>query len=112
MKRKSNEGSVSFGNKGIIEVCTRVWWREKSPEGMGQALVHEMGHQAGMVPGESASTGLDKGKHHYLGRGHVGNHLCKLRKKVSEKISFGFSNEIFRVRPTAGILFSDLTRDS
>ena len=86
MKRKSNEGSVSrlhqevgsvsgkvdlkvnvvegmsgrvsFGNKGIIAVCTRVWWREKSPEGMGQALVHEMGHQAGMVPGESASTGL------------------------------------------------------
>ena len=84
---KGMSGGISFGNKGIIAVCTRAWWKKKSPEGMGQTLVHEIGHQVGMVPGERASSGLAQGKHHYLGLGHVGNHChngCDLEDDIDK----------------------------
>ena len=85
---KGMSGGVSRGNKGIIAVCTRAWWKKKSPEGMGQILVHEIGHQVGMVPGERASSGLAQGKHHYLGLGHVGNHChngCDLEDDIDKR---------------------------
>ena len=84
---KGMSGGVSRGNKGIIAVCTRAWWKKISPEGMGQTLVHEIGHQVGMVPGERALSGLAQGKHHYLGLGHVGNHChngCDLKDDIDK----------------------------
>ena len=54
---------------------------------MGQTLVHEIGHQVGMVPGERALSGLAQGKHHYLGLGHVGNHChngCDLKDDIDK----------------------------
>ena len=85
---KGMSGGISFGNKGIIAVCTRVWWQKKPSKGMGQTLVHEIGHQVGMVPGERASSGLAQGKHHYLGLGHVGNHChngCDLEDDIDKR---------------------------
>ena len=84
---KGMSGGISFGNKGIIAVCTRVWWQKKPSKGMGQTLVHEIGHQVGMVPGERALSGLAQGKHHYLGLGHVGNHChngCDLEDDIDK----------------------------
>lgn len=66
-------GGVSFGGGNLIAVCTRAWWVTKDDNSQNQVMIHELGHQVGMV---SPGTGKlpDKPAKHYTGRGHRGDH--------------------------------------
>ena len=67
-------GGLAFGADNAILICTRAWWRTKSTASQNQTLIHEAGHQVGMV---SKGTGKqpDEVKTRYDdAKGHVGNH--------------------------------------
>lgn len=67
-------GGLSFPKTNIIAVRTRAWWQNKSNDAQNQVIVHEIGHQLGMV---SDGTGKLPDKTSYLydtSKGHIGNH--------------------------------------
>ena len=66
-------GGISLGGMPTVLVCTRAWWVDKSTAAQNQVLVHELGHQFGMVPVGSGSS-LDAHSDQYTGGGHVGSH--------------------------------------
>ena len=57
-------------------VCTRAWWSTKSAASQNQTLVHELGHQFGMVPVGTGGS-LDRHAQQYSASGHVGSHCHK-----------------------------------
>jgi hypothetical protein len=64
---------LSFGGNAVC-VCSRAWWQDIREAEQNQVLVHEVGHQIGMV---ANSTGIlpDKVSTHYDdAKGHVGDH--------------------------------------
>lgn len=66
-------GGISLGGLPTVLICTRAWWRDKSAAAQNQVLVHELGHQFGMVPVGSGSS-LDRHADQYTASGHVGSH--------------------------------------
>ena len=63
---------LSFGGN-VICICTRAWWQKISTDEQNQIMIHEMGHQCGMVP-DGAGIKPDKVSTYYYGKGHVGPH--------------------------------------
>lgn len=66
-------GGLSFEGINTIFICTRSWWKDISTEAQNIAIMHEIGHQIGMVP-DGTDNGLNRGVYQYFGRGHVGSH--------------------------------------
>jgi hypothetical protein len=67
-------GGLSFGEGNAVCICTRAWWLDRDAATQNQVLIHEVGHQVGMV---ASGTGRqpDRVSTHYDGRkGHVGDH--------------------------------------
>jgi hypothetical protein len=67
-------GGLSFPGGNAVCICTRAWWANVSTDDQNQVLVHEVGHQVGMV---ANGTGIlpDKVSTHYdSSKGHVGDH--------------------------------------
>ena len=67
-------GGLAFGADNAILICTRAWWKTKSTASQNQTLVHEAGHQVGMVS-KGAGKQPDEVKTRYdSAKGHVGDH--------------------------------------
>lgn len=66
-------GGMSFSGSPTVLICTRAWWTDISATEQNQTLVHELGHQFGMVP-EGAGSSLDRHADQYIDSGHVGSH--------------------------------------
>ena len=67
-------GGISFRGTNIVAICTKAWWQTKSETAQNQAIVHEVGHQLGMVANGSRIL-PDKTPNHYdNSKGHKGNH--------------------------------------
>jgi hypothetical protein len=64
-------GGLSFGNVAIVGISTKTWWESKSEPSINETIIHEIGHQLGMV---ANGTSVDKAQHHYTGKGHRGDH--------------------------------------
>ncbi|HPU50455.1 MAG TPA: hypothetical protein PK359_02760 [Burkholderiaceae bacterium] len=67
-------GGLAFGAGNAILIGTRAWWRTKSQASQNETLVHEAGHQVGMV---SRGVGLQPDEvatRYDNAKGHVGNH--------------------------------------
>ena len=65
---------LSFGNNNIVAVCTRSYWNAVSVQDQYPTIIHELGHQLGMV---ANGMGIlpDKTTYHYDdSKGHRGNH--------------------------------------
>jgi hypothetical protein len=64
---------LSFKNTNIVTICTRAWWKNISANEQNDVIIHEIGHQIGMV---ANGTGIlpDKTATFYDKAGHVGNH--------------------------------------
>ena len=71
-------GGLSLTGTNIAVVCTRSWWQYKSNSYQNQVIVHEVGHQLGMVPNglRSSKSKLDKVSSHY-DHTHAGDHCYK-----------------------------------
>ncbi len=66
-------GGVSFRDTNIVAICTRAWWNTILTDEQNETIVHEVGHQIGMV--SDGQEALDKGGFHYdSSKGHVGDH--------------------------------------
>lgn len=78
-------GGVSLGGGATVVVCTRAWWQTISANDQNCTLVHELGHQFGMVP-TGADRTLDAHEFQYTGHGHVGSHC---RKGVARAAGYG-----------------------
>ena len=67
-------GGLSFTGTNIVAICTKAWWQSKSNNDQNQVIIHEVGHQLGMVATGSGKL-PDKTSYHYDDtKGHVGNH--------------------------------------
>jgi len=65
-------GGVSLGGN-IVCICTRAWWADKTTTAQNQTMIHELGHQFGMVA-DGTGTGPDRVTTQYSGKGHRGSH--------------------------------------
>lgn len=67
-------GGLSFGNKSIVAICTRSWWRNVPGAQQNHVAIHEVGHQVGMTS-DGAGIKPDKVPTYYNNsKGHVGPH--------------------------------------
>jgi hypothetical protein len=67
-------GGLSFKETNIVAICTRAWWRNINDNEQCQVIIHEVGHQLGMVANGKGKL-PDKTPYHYdSSKGHVGNH--------------------------------------
>jgi len=64
---------LSMGSGNMVCICTRAWWGDTTTAEQNQVMIHEIGHQYGMV---ADGTGKlpDKVAKYYSGKGHVGGH--------------------------------------
>lgn len=80
-------GGISLGGSPTVLICTRAWWQDIGTAEQNQTLVHELGHQFGMVP-EGTGSSLDRHADQYTGSGHVGSHC---HHGVPTKTNYGDS---------------------
>lgn len=80
-------GGLSFGGSPTVLICTRAWWTDITAAEQNQTLVHELGHQFGMVP-EGNGAELDAHADQYTDSGHVGSHC---HHGVAAKANYGDS---------------------
>lgn len=66
-------GGLSFPGTNLVCICTKAWWLAKNEAYQNQVMIHEIGHQFGMVA-DGSGTGPDKVATQYTGKGHVGSH--------------------------------------
>jgi len=64
---------VSLGAGNLVCICTRVWWRTFSDSQQNGVIVHEIGHQLGLVP-DGSGKGLDRTPNQFVGKGYNGSH--------------------------------------
>jgi len=67
-------GGLSFGAGNAVCVCTRAWWLDISSPTQNQVLVHEIGHQVGMVANGTGRLPDRVSTHYDASKGHVGDH--------------------------------------
>ena len=99
-------GGVSFGGTNIVAVCTKAWWKTKSPEAQNGAIIHEVGHQLGMAASgkgilpDKISTFYDSSKGHKGPHCHAGiargqeRYDGKKDKAASKCMMYGATNGI------------------
>jgi type VI secretion system secreted protein VgrG len=77
-------GGLSIPKTNLCAVATRINGKPKDASGQNQILIHELGHQIGMVPshdpqgnvGPRSAAELDRHANQYEGKGHNGSHCC------------------------------------
>jgi len=67
-------GGLSLGSGNAVCICSRAWWQNKNTAAQNQVLVHEVGHQVGMVADGSGSLPDKVATHYDSSKGHVGDH--------------------------------------
>jgi len=67
-------GGISLGDGNAVCICTRSWWQDKTTAAQNQVLVHEVGHQVGMVADGSGNAPDKISTLYDSSKGHVGNH--------------------------------------
>ncbi len=67
---------LSFGGTHTVALCTKAYWNTFGELNQNQVLIHELGHQVGMVPNGSIKSKLNKGTYYYA-HTHVGDHCYK-----------------------------------
>jgi len=77
-------GGKSF-RENLICVCTRSWWRDKTTAYQNQVMIHEIGHQYGMVA-DGTGTGPDWVTTQYDNSGHKGSHC---HRGISDRADYG-----------------------
>lgn len=95
------QGGLSFGGTNIVAICTRGWRRTKNTADRNQTIIHEVGHQLGMVSNGSGKL-PDKTPNHYIGKGYVGDHchtslsatLASYSNSTGTCVMFGTTNGI------------------
>lgn len=65
---------LSFGGSNLICVCTKAWWKNKTSAQQNEVIIHEMGHQIGMVPGGTGKLPDKTDTFYDSTQGHVGTH--------------------------------------
>ncbi len=65
---------LAFGRNNAILICTRAWWQNKTTASQNEVLVHEAGHQVGMVSPGNAKLPDEVKTRYDNAKGHVGNH--------------------------------------
>jgi type VI secretion system secreted protein VgrG len=103
-------GGISFGGTNIVAICTKAFWRDITTQEQNQTLIHEVGHQIGMVPftgrnyynqanqvirGIVDKTNLDPLAFQYTGGGHAGSHChsgIALRANFNDGLSVAGTN--------------------
>lgn len=67
-------GGLSFGGTNIVAICTKAWWKSIDNTRQNQTIIHEMGHQLGMVA-DGGGKLPDKTSYFYDNtKGHIGEH--------------------------------------
>jgi len=93
---------LSFGGSHTVALCTKAYWKNIADANQNQVLIHELGHQVGMVPNGFSKSKLNKGAYHYA-HTHVGDHCyngcssaenlkSSLALRKSECVMFGATN--------------------
>lgn len=67
-------GGLSLGTGNAVCICTRAWWMDKNTAEQNQVLVHEVGHQIGMVANGTGRLPDRVSTHYDNSKGHVGDH--------------------------------------
>ncbi len=67
-------GGLSFRGTNIVAICTKSWWQTRSELDQNQVIVHEVGHQLGMVANGNGILPTKTSYHYDNSKGHKGNH--------------------------------------
>lgn len=65
---------ISLGSTNVVAICTKAWWRNQSEARQNQVIIHELGHQLGMVSNGSGKLPAKTSYHYNTTKGHVGDH--------------------------------------